>query len=111
MGRVLRFGAADDTNHGFRTTKLVWKWNGDRPALTELGIKYKKKTGRASSSAGDCAEKSVNIPTLTDTSYIFEGIEPATGGLLQNTKYEFHIYAEATVRRRILRLGPGRSAF
>ena len=95
----------DEVDHGFRTTKLTWEWVGGTPTPTKLEIKYKKKSECFTTPGGldvgiDCAEKTASAAQLTDTSYIFKGIEPATGGLLQNTKYEFHIYAEATVNGR-----------
>ena len=36
----------------------------------------------------------MNIPTLTNTSYIFKGIDHNSGGLSQNTEYEFRVFAK-----------------
>ena len=98
----------DEVDHGFRTTKLTWKWSAGAPTPTKLEIRYKKKTDCSpvgNIGFGDCSEKTVSAArnpylSLTSISYIFKGIEPSTGGLLQNTKYEFRIYAEATVSGR-----------
>ena len=90
-------------DNGFRTTKLNWQWSGRIPHLTHLTIKHWKKTGCSLIGkvfvGEDCEEERVDIPSshLTRTSYIFKGLNQGSGGLFQNTEYEFVISATATI--------------
>ena len=73
------------------------------PQLTHLTIKHWKKTGCSLIGKAlvgeDCEEERVDIPNshLTRTSYIFKGLNQGSGGLFQNTEYEFVISATATI--------------
>ena len=90
-------------DHGFRTTKLTWQWDGGRPALSQLIIKYKKKSGCEGIGiliGSDCEEEWTDRLTHSQTSYIFKGIAHDSDGLFPNTTYEFRVSATATINRR-----------